>query len=86
MNKKQARALRQLFCPPTRPAHVPPQKKVKWRLQKKWFNRYEKQNIIGCTMLAESKTGEQITMRVTNVRILKGGGHKRTYDFTAKAV
>lgn len=86
MDGKKARKLHRLFNPLTRPAQVSPRKKVAWRLVKKWFNRYEKPTLIGREMVAVSKTGERITMRVTNVHIVKAGGHKKAYNFNAKPI
>ncbi len=42
MDKREVRKLSQMFNPQTRPAHIPTSRRVKWRLVKKWFNRYEK--------------------------------------------
>lgn len=84
MDKKEARKLHRLFNPLTRPAQVSPRKKVAWRLVKKWFNRYEKPTLIGREMVAVSKTGERITMRVTNVHIVKAGGHKKGLQLQRK--
>lgn len=84
MIKKQAREMRRLLSPPTRPAQVLPRKKVAWRLMRKWFNRYEKPRLIGACVTAISKDGKtQIPMRITNVRINKAGGRKRDYKFEA---
>lgn len=86
MDKKEARKLYRLFNPLTRPAQVSPRKKVAWRLVSKWFNRYEKPTLIGREMVVVAKTGEQITMRVTDVQIVKAGGHKKAYNFNAKPI
>lgn len=84
MTKKQSREMRRLLNPLTRPAQVPPHKKVAWRLVRKWFNRYEKPRLIGACVVATSKDGKtQIPMRITNVRINKAGGRKRDYKFEA---
>ncbi len=86
LNKKEARKLHRLFYPLTRPAQVSPRKKVAWRLVRKWFNRYEKPALIGRGVIAVSKDGTQIPMRVKNVRISKAGGRKRNYKFEATSV
>ena len=87
MTKKQSREMRRLLNPLTRPAQVPPRKKVAWRLVRKWFNRYEKPRLIGACVVATSKDGKtQIPMRITNVRIDKAGGRKRDYSFTATPI
>lgn len=82
MSKKQARELRRMLNPLTRPTQVSPRKKVAWRLVRKWFNRYEKPTLIGRDVVAVSKDGKtQIPMRIKNVRISKAGSHKRSYEF-----
>ena len=87
MSKKQARELRRMLNPLTRPAQVSPRKKVAWRLVRKWFNRYEKPTLIGRDVIAVSKDGKtQIPMRLKNVRISKAGGRKRNYKFEATPV
>ena len=86
INKKDARKLRLLVNPLTRPAHISPKKKVAWRLVRKWFNRYEKPTLIGRDVIAVSKDGTQIPMRIKNVRISKAGGRKRNYKFEATPV
>jgi len=83
LNKKEARKLYRLFYPLTRPAQVSPRKKVAWRLVRKWFNRYEKPTLIGRSVVAAAKDGTQLPMHITNVRISKAGGHKRSYNFEA---
>jgi len=55
-------------------------------LVKKWFNRYEKQTLIGRTAIAVSKTGAQIPMRITAVKIEKAGGHRRNISIEAKPI
>ena len=79
--KREARKLYQLFYPLTRPAQISPRKKVAWRLVRKWFNRYEKPTLIGRSVVAVAKDDTQLPMRITNVRISKAGGHKRSYNF-----
>lgn len=87
MNKKQARKMRQIFNPLTRPAHISPKKKVSLRLIKKWFNRYEKPIWLKHTVMAVSKDGKtRIQARITSVKIHKAGGRKRDYSFTATPI
>lgn len=87
ITKKEARKLRLLFYPLTRPAHILPKKKVLWRLTKKWFNRYEKPIQLQRTVTAVSKDGsQQVNAQITDVRISKAGGHKREYTFTCKPI
>lgn len=46
-NKKRLRKMIPWLCPSlTRPVHVSPRKKVAWRLTRKWFNRYEKPELL----------------------------------------
>lgn len=87
MSKKQARELRQILNPLTRPAHISPKKKVLWRLIKKWFNRYEKPIWLKRTVMAVSKDGKtRIQAQITSVKIHKAGGRNRDYSFTATPV
>lgn len=87
ISKKDARKLRLLVNPLTRPAHISPKKKVSWRLTKKWFNRYEKPIWLQRTITAVSKDGSQeVNARITDVRITKAGGHKREYTFTCTPI
>ena len=82
MTKQDRRKLLKLLRPQTRPAQVPPRKKVAWRLVRKWFNRYEKHLAIGATVLIDQKDGQQIRARITDVRIRKAGGHRRSYKYS----
>lgn len=85
MNKRTSKNLRNALKPSTRPIQVSPRKKVAWRLIRKWFNRYEKPSLIGMHIIATSQDGmAHISGCITNVRILKGGGHTRAYDIQAK--
>ena len=87
MGKKQARELRQIYNPLTRPAHISPKKKISWRLIKKWFNRYEKPIWLKRTVMAVSKDGKtRIQAQITSIKIHKAGGRKRDYSFTATHV
>ena len=62
-------------------------KKVAWRLIKKWFNRYEKKHLIGGTVRAVSRDGQSaLCARITGVRLLKGGGHRKSLEFNTKPV
>lgn len=81
IDKKQSRRLRRLFYPLTRPAQVPPKKKVARRLIKKWFNRCEKESYIGREIIITSKAGEEYRGKITDAKIIKDGGHRRNYDF-----
>lgn len=86
MNKKEAQKLRPLFNPLSRPAQVSPRKRVKWRLVKKWFNRYEKQRFVGLLVKAVAHSGHILIMEITDVKILKAGGSKKDYYYTAKPI
>lgn len=81
MNAKSSKALRKLLYPITKPENLKyPNKHRKWRIQKKWFNRYEKQTLIGRTVLIDYS----IPITITDVKIEKAGNRKRTYNITAK--
>lgn len=86
MSRKQRKALREMFHPLTRPAHITPSRKVKWRLVKKWFNRYEKPRLIGSRMMAQAPDGYRLPIEIADVRISKAGGHRRNISFTAKPI
>lgn len=87
LNKKQARKMRQLFNPLTRPAQVPPRKKVAWRLVSKWFYRYERPLLIDRLMTIQPQEGEKVTVRITDARIHKSGDHRHpTYRFKGETV
>lgn len=85
--RQQKKELRKLLIPPTRPERVGARKKVAWRLIKKWFNRYEKKHLIGGTVRAVSRDGQSaLCARITGVRLLKGGGHRKSLEFNTKPV
>lgn len=85
-SKKEAKALRRLIQPKVRPDNLKyPRKHRKWRVAKKWFNRYEKHLIIGMRLIVGDKTGAKYNAVVTGVRMAKGG-HTRNFDFTAKPI
>lgn len=86
MNKKEARNLRSILNPLTRPAHISPKKKVSWRLVKKWFNRYEKPEWLKRSFVVVDKTGKKINVQITHVRITKEGNRKRSYIFECKPI
>lgn len=86
MSKRQSKKVYRLLNPLTRPVQVPTSRRVKWRLVKKWFNRYEKQTLIGRTVIAVAKNGAQIPMRITTVKITKAGGHRRNISVEAKPI
>ena len=62
-----------------------PNKKRKWRVKKKWFNRYEKPRMIGCVMKATNIESEQhlIGKVVVDVKLRKAGGNEVRYDYIA---
>lgn len=45
----------------------------KWRLRKKWFNRYEKKRWIGREMLLDAKGLGNVGFRVISVKLTKDG-------------
>lgn len=86
MTRKQKKEIYRLLYPLTRPAHISPKKRVKWRLQQKWFKRYEKRSWIGRMLMAEAKDGQRISMHVTDIRRSKDGGHGYNLDIDAKPI
>ena len=81
VNKKYARRWHLLLNPLTRPARISPKKKVSWRLVKKWFNRYEKPELLKRTLVAVGNDGTKFDVQITNVRIKKELNHKRSYIY-----
>lgn len=74
MPGKSMKKLFKALIPPTKPENLKyPNKKRKWRIKKKWFNRYEKKTWIGRRMIAEDKNGNKINMEITSVKISKQG-------------
>ena len=74
MPKKSVRNLFKALMPQTKPDNLKyPNKKRKWRIRKKWFNRYEKQTWIGRRMVAVDKAGNKINMEITSVKLNKKG-------------
>lgn len=59
-----------------------PNKKRKWRVKKKWFNRYEKPRLINCVVKATNIESEQhlIGKVIVDVKLRKAGGHETRYD------
>lgn len=78
--RKALKKLRQTVCPRRRPKQVHPKKRVKWRLVSKWFNRYEKSFLIGMNIMVDSsEPGKSFISEITDVKIKKAGGHRRTF-------
>lgn len=74
MPNKSIRSLFKALNPPTKPENLKyPNKKRKWRIRKKWFNRYEKKAWIGRHMVAVDKAGNKINMEITSVKLKKEG-------------
>lgn len=85
INKKEARKLHLLVHPLTRPAHISPNKKVSWRLVKKWFNRYEKPIWLKRTVMVVANAGKDpIQARITDAHITKVGGHIQNLSISCK--
>lgn len=61
-----------------------PNKKRKWRIQKKWFNRYEKYHFLGNRICLERIDSMPIYAEITEVKLTKGGGNKRNLSFCAQ--
>lgn len=59
-----------------------PYKNRKWRIKKKWFNRYEKPRLIGSVVKSTNIESEQslIGKVIVDVKLRKAGGHKFIYD------
>lgn len=55
-----------------------PNKKRKWRVRKKWFNRYEKPRYIGSEVMIEGNIAI-----ISNVTILKHKGRFASFKFDA---
>lgn len=57
-------------------------RKRKWRVKKKWFNRYEKPRLIGCIVKATNIDSQQhlIGKVIVDTKLRKAGGHKAIYD------
>lgn len=85
MGKKDAKQFHQLVHPQTRPSHISPMRKVKWRLVKKWFNLYEKQQLLNRIITATSRDGKtRIEAQVIDVKVHKDGGHRKVYEIISK--
>lgn len=85
-DEEYAKALQEYLNPRSRPRHISPKRRVKWRLLKKWFNRYEKQNYIGATVFFVHADGTRIPCAITNVQIEKAGKHRINYCITSVPV
>lgn len=78
-SRKELKKFSELVYPRTRPKPVHTKKRVKWRLASKWFNRYEKQFLIGKNIMVDcSEPGNSFISEITDVKIKKAGGHRRT--------
>lgn len=86
MTRKQKKELMRMLHPLTRPAQISPKRRVKWRLQQKWWNRYEKPRLIGSEIIAETKNGIRFRMRVTDARRSKDGHRGFLLDVDAKPI
>lgn len=86
MDKKQAKQFQNWLHPLHRPRHISPKRRVKWRLVKKWFNRYEKPDLLGRTILIQYRTGLSGLSELTDVKIEKAGKHRRTYCISCKPI
>jgi hypothetical protein len=86
MDKKQAKQFQNWLHPLCRPRHISPKKRVKWRLVKKWFNRYERPIIIGMVVRAQYRVSLSAPCLITDVKIRKAGRHRLTYDISAESI
>lgn len=78
-DKEYAKALQEYLHSRSRPRHVSPMRCVKWRLVKKWFNRYEKNSYCGAIVFFHHADGSSIPCQITNVKIEKAGKHRLNY-------
>ena len=83
LDKEQINSFRSYFHSLSRPRHISPMKRVKWRLVKKWFNRFEKERILGVIVFAQASDGSSIPCMITDVKIEKGGRHLMNYNIAA---
>ena len=65
-----------------------PNKHRKWRIQKKWFNRYQKEWMTRTVSVEwiENDLGvlQPIHKEISDVKLRKGGGKLRNYEIIAK--
>ena len=74
MPKTSQKNLFKSLMPQTKPYNLKyPDKKRKWRIRKKWFNRYEKKILIGSQAMAVDKSGNKIYVEITSVKLTKNG-------------
>lgn len=74
---------------PTKPDNLKyPNKHRKWRIQKKWFNRYQKEWMTRKVSVEwiENDLGvlQPIHKEISDVKLRKGGGKLRNYEIIAK--
>lgn len=86
MDKKQTKQFQNWIHPLCPPRRISPKKRVKWRLVKKWFNRYEKPRIIGMVVRAQYRVGLSAPCLITDVKIRKAEKHRLTYDIIAEPI
>lgn len=77
---------REWIHPMCRPRRISPKKRVKWRLVKKWFNRYEKDCYCGAIVFFYHADGSNIPCQITNIKIEKAGKHRLNYIISAVPV
>jgi hypothetical protein len=82
LGKKQSRRFERLLKPHTRPYRCMHITRPKWRLLKKWFNRYGKQSLIGQYAFVNGNGPYRQQCKIQDVRLRKAGGHTVKYDFT----
>lgn len=83
-DKEYAKALLEYLHQRSRPRHISPMRRVKWRLVKKWFNRYEKDSYCGAIAFFYHADGSSIPCQITNVKIEKAGKHRLNYIISAE--
>lgn len=85
-DEEYVKALQEYLHPRCRPRHISPMRRVKWRLVKKWFNRYEKDSYCGAIVFFCHADGSKIPCQITNVKIEKAGKHLFNYSFSCVPV
>lgn len=84
-DESMIKGYREWIHPLCRPRRISPKKRVKWRLVKKWFNRFEKSRYNGIVLRVQAVGGEVFCM-ITEVKIKKGGKRNIDYCMTAAPI
>lgn len=91
LTKRQAKEVRRIFEPQTKPDNLKyPKRHRKWRVQKKWFNRFQKQLYVKKTVgvAFDGDTSDLhspvIYGKIYDAILKKEGGRKSSIQFFAK--